>query len=211
LQKLTRAPEHIAKALDKLKINFKIGLKLSRVYNLLLEQHGQEVALKLSQELLGKAINEGYNLGALDRVENRGDHAGRVRLQELSDASAISLRGFIRRNVAIGSQVRTGDWQGHEGLGALGYDHQPRVQGKPIRGTKILPWAHRVVANLKNWLRRTHHKLRMGRLQGYLNESFTFRFNRRNYREHAFLSLLILATRLKPLSAAPKKLCASSA
>jgi len=67
LQKLTRAPEHIAKALDKLKINFKIGLKLSRVYNLLLEQHGQEVAIKLSQELLSKAINEGYNLEALDR------------------------------------------------------------------------------------------------------------------------------------------------
>jgi hypothetical protein len=30
-------------------------------------------------------------------------------------------------------------------------------------------------------------------------DEFTFRFNRRHYREHSFLSLLILATKVKPL------------
>lgn len=136
-------------------------------------------------------------------VENRGDHAGRVRMRRLPALSWDLVRQFAANNISPGSEVRTdavsfykyGNWE------ALGLNHQPRVQRTPERAGRLLPWVHQVAGNLKTWLRGTHHGRMEGRhLQGYLDE-FTFRFNRRCYREHAFLTLLILATKQRPASA----------
>lgn len=128
-------------------------------------------------------------------VENRGDHTGRVRLAVVPDASQESLHGFVRKHVIPSSQVNTDDWGGYKGLEEHGYQHRPRIQGDPARAAKILPWVHRVIGNLKTWLRGTHHgRVEDIHLQSYLDE-FAFRYNRRRSREHAFLTLLILATK----------------
>ena len=131
-------------------------------------------------------------------VENRGDHTGRIRLGVVPDVTQASLHPFICKNISYGSQINTDGWNGYWGLEAYGFKHRPKVQGLPKRAAKILPWVHRVIGNLKTWLRGTHHGVGSEHLQDYLDE-FTFRFNRRHYREHAFLSLLILATKIKPL------------
>jgi transposase-like protein len=143
-------------------------------------------------------------------VENRGDHTGRIRLSVVPDVSQASLHPFICKNITPGSPINTDGWDGYWGLDAYGYKHRPKVQGSPQRASKILPWVHRVIGNLKTWLRGTHHGVNPDHLQEYLDE-FTFRYNRRRYREHAFLSLLILTTRIKPSRHLPKKLLVSSA
>jgi len=136
-------------------------------------------------------------------VENRGDHAGRVRIQHLPALSWKLIRQFATANIAPGSEVRTdgvsfyvyGDWS------ALGLHHKPRVQETPERAGRILPWVHQVIGNLDTWLRGTHHsRMEAKHFQEYLDE-YTFRFNRRGYREHAFLTLLILATKRRRLGA----------
>lgn len=142
-------------------------------------------------------------------VENRGDHTGRVRLGVIQDVSHESINPFICRNIVPGSQINTDGWDGYWGLKTLGYKHRSKVQGVSERAVKILPWVHRVIGNLKTWLRGTHHGVDPEYLQDYLDE-FTFRYNRRRFREHAFLSLLVLATKLKPLPYYQKKLVASS-
>ena len=60
----------------------------------------------------------------------------------------------------------------------------------------VLPWAHRVFANLKVWALGLCHGLREKHLQSYLDE-FVFRFNRRRARHAAFRSLLGVAVALK--------------
>lgn len=135
-------------------------------------------------------------------VENRGDHAGRMRVQVIPDVSEESLSAFIQRHIAPGSQVNTDGWWPYRHLDARQYHHRPKVQGTPARAGKILPWVHRVTGNLKTWLRGTHHgRVTRPHLQEYLEE-FTFRFNRRRVRESAFLTLLMLATQLKPATEA---------
>lgn len=143
-------------------------------------------------------------------VENRGDHTGRIRLGVVPDVTQRSLHSFIHKNIAPGSQINTDGWDGYWGLETYGYKHRPKVQGSPERAAKILPWVHRVIGNLKTWLRGTHHGVDPEHLQGYLDE-FTFRYNRRHYKEHAFLSLLILATRLRPYKRSPVAQGVSSA
>ena len=74
--------------------------------------------------------------------------------------------------------------------------HDPHVIG-PMAAHIVLPWAHRVFANLKTWALGVYHGLRRKHLRSYLDE-FVFRFNRRHTRSAAFRSLLRIAIARKP-------------
>ena len=63
----------------------------------------------------------------------------------------------------------------------------------------VLPWVHRVFANLKRWALGVYHGLRPKHLQSYLDE-FVFRFNRRRNRPAAFQSLLRIGAATKPVT-----------
>lgn len=145
-------------------------------------------------------------------VENRGEHTGRIRLQAVPQVTREILHAFIRNNIARGSHIRTDGLFAYRGIEAYGYEHSPRVQGRSYEGHKraieFLPWVHRVIGNLKTWLRGTHHGVTKKHIQSYLDE-FTFRYNRRYYREQSFLSLLVLTTKIPPLRS-KSKLVASS-
>jgi len=132
-------------------------------------------------------------------VENHGGHLGRCRMRALPELSWRVIRPFVAANIASGSTVRTdglsvyqsADWE------ALGCRHRPRVQKTPAEAGRHLPWVHQITGNLKTWLRGTHHgRVEARHLQEYLDE-FTFRFNRRHYRLHGFLTLLLLATKAR--------------
>ena len=146
-------------------------------------------------------------------VENRGNHTGRIRLQVVPQVTRKELYSFIQNNVAPGSQIRTDGWHPYRGIEVYGYEHIPRVQGRSYKGRKrageILPWVHRVIGNLKTWLRGTHHGVDREHLQSYLDE-FTFRYNRRYYREQSFLTLLVLTTQVAPSIQRRLKVSASS-
>ena len=122
-------------------------------------------------------------------VEVKGGRPGRVRLEAIPDCSADSLHAFVGANLAAGATAKTDGWRGYPG--APGVTHQPHVVG-PMAAHVVLPWTHRVFANLKRWALGVYHGLRLKHLQSYLDE-FTFRFNRRRTRHAAFRSLLGIA------------------
>jgi transposase-like protein len=122
-----------------------------------------------------------------------GRYAGRVRIAVVSDRSAKSLGGFIKRTVAPGAIIITDDWSGYTNLSEFGYCHTAVVErGDTQVAETFLPIIHLVFSNLKTWLRGTHHGVSPQHLQAYLNE-FTFRFNRRFYPFNTFRSLLGIA------------------
>ena len=126
-------------------------------------------------------------------VEVHDGGPGRVRLAPIADFSAASLHAFIKANVAAGATAKTDGWSSY--TGAPGVTHDPHVVG-PMAAHVVLPWAHRVFANLKAWALGVYHGLREKHLQSYLDE-FVFRFNRRRARHAAFRSLLGVAVALK--------------
>jgi hypothetical protein len=119
---------------------------------------------------------------------------GRARLAANPDASAASLHRFVGTEVGAGATARTDGWSGYRG--APGIVHAPRVVG-PMAAHVVLPWTHRVFANLKRWALGVYHGLRDKHLQSYLDE-FVFRFNRRHTRHAAFRSLLGIAVAKTP-------------
>ena len=127
-------------------------------------------------------------------VEVHDGGPGRVRLATIADCSARSLHAFVGANVAAGATARTDGWCGYPG--APGIDHDPHVVGS-MAAHIVLPWTHRVFANLKTWALGVYHGLRAKHLQSYLDE-FTFRFNRRRTRHAAFRSLLGIAVARMP-------------
>ncbi len=141
-------------------------------------------------------------------IEVRGNGSGRVRMEVLGDLSAGSLCGFVEDNVATGSTEKTDAWQGYKRLARLGYDHQPKSQraglvvGEDIG--EMLPRVHRIISNLKTWLRGTYRGVSEHQLQAYLDE-FVFRFNRRRTPMAAFQTLLGIGASLPPTTYAEIK------
>jgi hypothetical protein len=131
--------------------------------------------------------------GAVEVQEKR---PGRIRLSVIEDFSADSLHGFLRAAVAPGATAKTDGWRGYPG--APGVSHDPHVVGK-MAAHIVLPWVHRVFANLKTWPLGVYHGLRRNNIQTYLDE-FAFRFNRRHTRPAAFRSLLGIGVVTKPVT-----------
>jgi hypothetical protein len=127
-------------------------------------------------------------------VEVVGHAPGRVRLAAIEDFSATSLHAFVQANVAAGATAKTDGWTGYAGVPQVGHDPHTIAS---MAAHVILPWVHRVFANLKRWALGVYHGLRRKHLQSYLDE-FAFRFNRRRTRHAAFRSLLGIATALAP-------------
>jgi hypothetical protein len=128
--------------------------------------------------------------GAVEVVDNM---PGRVRLAAITDFSATSLHAFITANVAPGTTAKTDGWPGYAGVPDI--NHDPHTVGA-MAAHIVLPWAHRVFANLKRWALGVYHGLRNKHLQSYLDE-FVFRFNRRRTRHAAFRSLLGIGVTIK--------------
>lgn len=129
-------------------------------------------------------------------VEVVGKGPGRIRLAAIKDCSAASLHAFVAENITPGAVAKTDGWRGY--TDAPGVEHQPHVVGS-MAAHVVLPWVHRIFANLKTWALGVYHGFRREHLQSYLDE-FVFRFNRRRTRPAAFLSLLAISTRLQPMT-----------
>ena len=124
-------------------------------------------------------------------VEDRGERAGRVRMQRLASRSATELVGFVTRAVEPGALIRAERRSVAEALAGLGWavDAGAPVHLQPVR------------ERLERWLIGTHQGAAShDQLDWYLDE-FTFRFNRRaaTHRGLLFYRLLEEAVVTPPL------------
>jgi hypothetical protein len=144
----------------------------------------------------GGGRSQAGKMPVIAAVEIVGDGPGRLRLAPIADYSAESIRAFVATNVAAGVKLKTDGWAGYPGTPEV--DHDPHVVGT-MAAHLVLPWTHRVFANLKRWALGVYHGLRRNHLQSYLDE-FVFRFNRRRTRHAAFRSLLGIGVRMTPVT-----------
>jgi len=121
---------------------------------------------------------------------------GRARLAAIEDFSAKSLHPFVTAQVAPGATAKTDGWSSYAGLEHV--DHDPHVVGA-MAAHVVLPWVHRIFANLKRWALGVYHGLRRAHIQSYLDE-FVFRFNRRRSRHAAFRALLGIGLAIPPIT-----------
>jgi hypothetical protein len=131
-------------------------------------------------------------IGAVELEVDYGP--GRIRLELVPDYKGPTLKGFIKRNVAVGSHIWTDDNKSYYGI--EGYGHTPRIIGK-MAAHVVMPWIHRVFSNLKRWGLGIYHGFREKYLNAYLNE-YVFRWNRRNSYRSAFSRLIGIGLAVGP-------------
>ncbi len=96
--------------------------------------------------------------GAVE-IHNEGPASGpgRIRLAVIEDYSAASLHRFMAAIIAPGGTAKTDGWPGYPGAPEL--RHEPHVIGE-MAAHLVLPWIHRVFANLKTWALGVYQGLR---------------------------------------------------
>lgn len=121
-------------------------------------------------------------------AEVRGRGPGRIRMVQIPDLSAPSLRGFVRDNVRRGSVLRTDAWSGYNGIEVMGYRHiVTNISDTSDPAHVVMPRVHRVASLLDRWWLGIHQgAIRPSHLDYYLDE-FTFRFNRRTSKARGLL------------------------
>ena len=138
---------------------------------------------------------------ALEIHEPKG--FGRVRMQQISDASGANLIPFICETVKPGSVVLTDSWGGYNELEERGYVHKKvnlSSSGDPAH--VLLPGTHRIASLLKRWLLGTHQGAVNGKHLNYYLDEYTFRFNRRSSKARGllFYRLMQQAVDMQPVS-----------
>lgn len=134
-------------------------------------------------------------------VEVLAKGTGRMRMEQIGEATRIELEKFIGNNVEEGTTIITDGWRGYLNVNKLKYTHQIHKQNAVLNEEEMLPNVHRVASLLKRWLMGTHQNyVSKDRLQSYLNE-YTFRYNRRksNSRGLLFYRILEHAVRHPPI------------
>lgn len=148
----------------------------------------------------GRSTTDRKALRVAIAVEHHGHSLGRLRMEVVRDASGATLTDFVLRNVVPGSTLHSTVWAGYNRLLSGGYRHHLRSErayneaGEPVI---VVPGVHRVVSNVRTWLRGTHRGVGADHLEHYLEE-FVFRFNRRFYPMAAFDTLLGLTSKIEP-------------
>lgn len=150
---------------------------------------GPQSGIKGSRQLRGRKAAL-----VIVAVERRGHRTGRARMEVIPHFTQATMNDFARRNIELGSTIRTDAMPGFAGFTKLGYTHLPMKQDDIRKGAlHVVPLADRAMGNLKQWLLGTYHGVSRAQLQVYLDE-FVFRHNRRGNPQAAFQTLLGLGT-----------------
>jgi len=113
-------------------------------------------------------------------AQEDGKGIGRIRLRQIPDASADSLRSFLVNTIQPGTVIHTDGWRGYSGATSQGFVHEVTKLKKYMEpASALLPRVHRVISLLKRWLMGTHQGAVSHKHLDYYLDEFTFRFNRR--------------------------------
>ena len=141
---------------------------------------------------------EGKTLVIIAAQED-GKATGRIRLEQVADASGKSLEAAVQDTIKPGTVVKTDGWRGYNGLRCLGYKHKVIRKTADV-GENLLPLCHREAGLIKRWLAGTHQGAVSHEHLAYYLDEYTFRFNRRtsSYRGKLFYRLLQNAVVIEP-------------
>lgn len=117
----------------------------------------------------------------------------------VDDASANTIEDFLDRlgcgcETEEGHQlletIRSDGWRSYgKATKGKGLTHCKVVLRDPRAAGRLLPWVHRVIANMKNVISGTHRGVSGKHLQSYLSE-IAYRFNRRFWETELFDRLI---------------------
>lgn len=118
-------------------------------------------------------------------VENRGKRAGFAKMRRVDKVDAKNIRSIADEGFEDGTVTRTDGLHAYWSLKGGRGSHQHVIVGTGKDASKLLPWVHTLLANLKGNIRGVYRGVSRKHLQRYLEE-FCYRFNRRFWEDQLF-------------------------
>ena len=125
-------------------------------------------------------------------IEKKKKGVSRMYAKVINHASAEELGAFMRTHIDTKADITTDKWSGYQPL-AKDFEKLTQVYSGDKGGN--FSELHRVIMNLKGWLRGVHHHV--WDLQDYLDE-YCYRFNRSFMKEAVFENLINRMVLTKP-------------
>lgn len=117
-------------------------------------------------------------------IEKKKKGVSRLYVRVIPKASAEHLGDFMKTYISKEAKVKTDQWAGYA---PLEKDFVNMIRVPSGKKGNNFPELHRVIMNLKAWLRGTHHHVKD--LQDYLDE-YCYRFNRSFMKANIFDNLI---------------------
>lgn len=117
-------------------------------------------------------------------IEKKKKGVSRLYARVIDRADAIHLGGFMKDHISKQAHITTDKWTGYQPL-KKDFENLVQIYSGDKGGN--FPELHRVIMNLKGWLRGVHHHV--WDLQDYLDE-YSYRFNRSFMKENIFHNLI---------------------
>lgn len=125
-------------------------------------------------------------------IEKKKKGVSRIYARVIKKADAKSLGSFMEDHIDLNTQITTDKWTGYLPLHKQFKNLKQLYSGNKGSNFHEL---HRVIMNLKSWIRGVHHHV--NDLQDYLDE-YCYRFNRSFMKEAIFDNLLNRMISAKP-------------
>jgi hypothetical protein len=114
-----------------------------------------------------------------------------IKIKVIPDLKADTACEIVKEHVDEEAELTTDDSTSYTKLNQCVKTHQAQVV-KDDDISKVLPWVHIAISNVKRLLLDIHHRLKSEYLQYYLNE-FCYKFNRRYMGEELFERMIATA------------------
>lgn len=138
---------------------------------------------------------------AVENIDNKPGYAKMERVENLSgDEISGSFDGHLEEDVVL----RTDGWQAYNSLETSKRKHQRIVVGSGENASRLLPWVHTLISNVKGNIRGTYHGVGIKHVARYLSE-FCYRFNRRFWENQMFDRILDACLNCKTITFAELK------
>ena len=127
-----------------------------------------------------------------NRPPRRVNH---IKMRVVPDLKADTATETVREQIDYQSEIQSDDSTSYKKLNEAVQSHEAQVL-KPEELSKLLPWVHICIGNVKRLLLDMHHQLKNEYLQYYPDE-FCYKFNRRYFGEKMFDRLIMVAVSYK--------------
>ena len=148
---------------------------------------------KAPHELTGKKAKElDRNEKVLVAINTKDGNAKYLKMTVVKSLSKIDITYEVPKMLAKSATVLTDGRRCYTPLKNLVKQHEILIIKDKKQVCKSFPWVHIAISNSKKIINCIHHHVKNEYMQNYLNE-FTYKFNRRFFKEKTFDRLIIAA------------------
>jgi len=116
-----------------------------------------------------------------------------IKINVVESVSKIDIANEAKQMVSKNAVVLTDGKTSYRVLDNIAKKHKAVIVKDKTEVSKIFPWVHIAISNVKKKILGLHHSVKDTYMQNYLNE-FCYKFNRRKHGKRLFHSFLNVAT-----------------